>query len=107
MTLQQSRFPLRRAAATLAGKAAMQLSRRLGVGGGTQLPGVVARRVAPGVLHDLASALPRGVVLVTGTNGKTTTARMLAAILQAEGLRLLHNRAGADRRPGVAATAVE
>lgn len=99
-------FPLRRVAATIAGKAAMQLSRRLGTGGGTQLPGVIARRVAPGVLHDLAAALPRGVVLVTGTNGKTTTARMLAAILKAEGLRLLHNRAGANLITGLTATAV-
>jgi lipid II isoglutaminyl synthase (glutamine-hydrolysing) len=99
-------FPLRLVAATIAGKAAMQLSRRLGTGGGTQLPGVVARRVAPGVLHDLASALPRGVVLVTGTNGKTTTARMLAAILKADHLRLLHNRAGANLITGLTATAV-
>ncbi|HEX6293224.1 MAG TPA: MurT ligase domain-containing protein [Herpetosiphonaceae bacterium] len=99
-------FPLRRVAATIAGKAAMQLSRRLGTGGGTQLPGVVARRVAPAVLHDLASALPRGVVLVTGTNGKTTTARMLAAILKTDGLRLLHNRAGANLITGLTATAV-
>jgi UDP-N-acetylmuramyl tripeptide synthase len=99
-------FPLRRVAATIAGKAALQLSRRLGVGGGTQLPGVVARRVAPGVLHDLASALPHGVILVTGTNGKTTTARMLAAILKTHGLRLLHNRAGANLITGLTATAV-
>jgi len=99
-------FHLRRTAATIAGKAAMQLSRRLGVGGGTQLPGVVARRVAPDVLHDLAAQLQRGVVLVTGTNGKTTTARMLAAILKAHGLRVLHNRAGANLITGLTATAV-
>jgi len=99
-------FPLRRAAATIAGKAALELSRRLGRGGGTQLPGVVARRVAPNVLQDLASALPQGVVLVTGTNGKTTTARMLAAILKAEHLRVLHNRAGANLITGLTATAV-
>lgn len=98
--------PLRRAAATIAGKAAMQLSRRLGVGGGTQLPGVVARRVAPNVLHDLAAGLPQGVALVTGTNGKTTTARMLAAILGAGGQRVLHNRAGANLITGLTATAV-
>lgn len=99
-------FHVRRIAATIAGKAAMQLSRRLGVGGGTQLPGVVARRVAPDVLHELAAQLPRGVVLVTGTNGKTTTARMLAAILKADGLRVLHNRAGANLITGLTATAV-
>ncbi|PLS77107.1 MAG: DUF1727 domain-containing protein [Chloroflexi bacterium] len=99
-------FPFRRAAATLAGKAALQLSRRLGTGGGTQLPGVVARRVAPNVLHELAAGLPHGVILVTGTNGKTTTARMIASVLKAAGLQVLHNRAGANLITGLTATAV-
>ncbi len=99
-------FPFRRAAATIAGKAAAQISRRLGVGGGTQLPGVVARRVAPNVLHELAAGLPRGVILVTGTNGKTTTARMIASILKADGQQVLHNRAGANLITGLTATAV-
>lgn len=98
--------PLRRTAATLAGKAIMQLSRRLHVGGGTQLPGVIARKVAPQVLRDLSARLPNGVVLVSGTNGKTTTARMLAAIIQAHGQRVLHNRAGANLITGLTATTV-
>lgn len=106
MTIQQGRFPLRRVAATLAGKAAMYMSRRLGAGGGTQFPGVVARRVAPHVLHDVAATLPEGVVLVTGTNGKTTTARMLASILERHGWRSLHNRAGANLITGLTATAI-
>ncbi len=98
--------PLRRAAATIAGKAALQLSRRLGVGGGTQLPGVVARRIAPDVLQALASSLTDGVMLITGTNGKTTTARMMATIFKANGRRVLHNRAGANLITGLTATAV-
>jgi UDP-N-acetylmuramyl tripeptide synthase len=106
MTSQRTRFPLRRAAATIAGKAALQLSRRLGVGGGTQLPGVVARRVAPHVLRDVAATLPQGVVLVTGTNGKTTTARMLASIFTAHDWKALHNRAGANLITGLTATAI-
>ena len=100
------RISLRRAAATLAGKTAHQLSRRLSVGGGTTIPGIVARRIAPNVLRELTAALPQGVVLVTGTNGKTTTARMLAAILRATGRRVLHNRAGANLLSGLTATAV-
>ena len=99
-------FAIRRAAATLAGKAALQLSRRLRMGGGTTLPGVVARRVAPDLLRDLSASLPQGVILVTGTNGKTTTARMVSSILQAQGLRVLHNRAGANLLSGLTATAV-
>jgi lipid II isoglutaminyl synthase (glutamine-hydrolysing) len=95
----------RRVAGTLAGKTALFVSRRLGRGG-TQLPGVVARRVDGTILRDLVEALPRGVVLVTGTNGKTTTARMLASILESSGLRVLHNRAGANLITGLTATAV-
>lgn len=97
---------LRRTAATLAGKVAHQLSRRLKLGGGTTLPGVVARRVAPNVLRDITAGLPHGVILVTGTNGKTTTSRMLAAIMSAMGQRVLHNRAGANLLTGLTATAI-
>ncbi len=97
---------LRSTAATIAGKAAQQLSRRLGTGGGTQLPGVVARRVAPAVLAELSAALSDGVILVAGTNGKTTTARMIAAILERHGRRVLHNRAGANLITGLTATVV-
>jgi lipid II isoglutaminyl synthase (glutamine-hydrolysing) len=102
----RTRIPLRHAVAALAGKAAQHLSRRLSVGGGTTIPGVVARRISPGFLRDLTAALPRGVVVVTGTNGKTTTARMLAAIMQEAGVRVLHNRAGANLVSGLTATAV-
>src|SRR5687767_4502 len=97
---------LRRAAAAFAGKTAQQLSRRLSAGGGTTIPGVVARRVAPNFLREMTAALPQGVILVTGTNGKTTTARMLAAMLGAAGRSVLHNRAGANLLSGLTATAV-
>ena len=100
------RISLRHAAAMLAGKTAHQLSRRLNIGGGTTIPGVIARRVAPSVLRDLTGPLPQGVVLVTGTNGKTTTARMLATIMRAAGRQVLHNRAGANLLSGLTATAV-
>src|SRR5262245_12393662 len=76
---------LRLAAAIAAGKAAALASRTLHMGGGTTLPGVVARRIAPDALHRLSAALPQGVTLVGGTNGKTTTTRMLAAILAGDG----------------------
>jgi UDP-N-acetylmuramyl tripeptide synthase len=92
--------------ATLAGKTAQQLSRRFTSGGGTTIPGVVARRVAPNVLRELSGALPEGVILVTGTNGKTTTSRMLSSMLEASGKRVLHNRAGANLLSGLTASAV-
>jgi UDP-N-acetylmuramyl tripeptide synthase len=86
------------------GKAASLMSRTFHLGGGTNFPGIVARQVAPGVLHDLADRLPQGVVLLSGTNGKTTTARMLAGVLQANQQRVLHNRAGANLVSGLTAT---
>ncbi|MBA3468137.1 MAG: DUF1727 domain-containing protein [Herpetosiphonaceae bacterium] len=82
-------------------------SRRFGLGGGTNLPGRVARRLAPNVLRYQAGRLSGGVILVSGTNGKTTTSRMLATILQQAGHPALHNRAGANLITGLTATALD
>ena len=92
--------------AGMVGKAAGGLARRLHLGGGTTLPGTLARRLAPDILRDLSAALPHGAVLLSGTNGKTTTSRMLAEILRAAGERVLHNRAGANLIQGLTATAL-
>jgi len=62
-----------RAAAISAGKSVRYLSRALGRGGGTTLPGRVANRLDPELLRSLAQDLPNGCALVTGTNAKTTT----------------------------------
>ena len=97
---------VRLAAAIAVGKAAGVASRTFGRGGGTTLPGVIARRVAPAVLRRLSAQLPDGVAVVAGTNGKTTTTRMIAAILAADGRHVLHNRAGANLLSGLTATAL-
>lgn len=88
-------------------KAAQWGTRRFGLGGGTNLPGRVARRIAPNVLRYQAARLAGGVILVSGTNGKTTTSRMLAAILAHAGSPALHNRAGANLITGLTATTLE
>jgi UDP-N-acetylmuramyl tripeptide synthase len=87
-----------------AGKAARLLTRRLRLGGGTNFPGTLARRIDPGVLRGLAASLPQGAVLLSGTNGKTTTARMISGLLRASGREVLHNRAGANLITGLTAT---
>jgi lipid II isoglutaminyl synthase (glutamine-hydrolysing) len=102
IVLEQARL----AAAVTTGKLAGAVSQRFGIGGGTNFPGVVARRIAPSVLRRLTRALPQGVVLLSGTNGKTTTARMLASMLERHGLGVLHNRAGANLVSGLTATAL-
>lgn len=88
------------------GKAASSLSRGLRLGGGTTFPGTLARRIDPQVLRQVTSALPQGIALLSGTNGKTTTARMIASILRADDRRVLHNRAGANLISGLTATAI-
>ena len=76
--------------------------RRLGRGGGTAAPGLVADRIDPQLLSKIARRLPRGAIVVAGTNGKTTVSRMLADILQTHGLRVAHNRSGSNLVRGVA-----
>ncbi len=89
------------------GRVAGSLSRRLGRGGGTTVPGRIARRIAPQILTQLTNRLPHGVIVVAGTNGKTTTTRMIASLLQASGWRLLHNRSGANLVTGVTTTVID
>jgi lipid II isoglutaminyl synthase (glutamine-hydrolysing) len=75
--------------------------RLAGRGGGTSAPGLVADRIDPGMLGKLARRLRGGVVVIAGTNGKTTTARMIADVLEAAGMPTLHNRSGSNLVRGV------
>jgi UDP-N-acetylmuramyl tripeptide synthase len=84
-----------------AARAAGGLSRLAGRGGGTTLPGKILATVDPGAVGALAGRLPLGSSLVSATNGKTTTAAIVAEIL-GDRLRLAHNRAGANLVSGVA-----
>lgn len=93
---------MREAAAIAAARLAASLSRLTRMGGGTTLPGRIAAAISPGLVAGLSSRLARGVVLISGTNGKTTTARSLAEILEAAGLAVVHNRAGANLLSGIA-----
>jgi len=90
-------------AAVLAAKGASFLVRRLGLGGGTALPGLVALRLDGAVVARLAARLGQGCLLVTGTNGKTTTARLVAGMARAAGLRPVANAAGSNLVRGIAA----
>ena len=83
------------------------VSRRSGRGGGTTLPGRVLLRLAPDALGRLARSLTDGSTIVSATNGKTTTAGMLASILHAAGRDPVHNRAGSNMSWGVATALLE
>jgi len=82
-------------------------SRKSGRGGGTTLPGRVLLRMAPEAIAALGDGLERGTTIVSATNGKTTTAGMIAAILAADGRRPVHNRAGSNMTWGVATALLE
>ncbi|HXM57639.1 MAG TPA: MurT ligase domain-containing protein [Candidatus Dormibacteraeota bacterium] len=97
---------MRPALAVLAGKATGALSRATGRGGGTTFPGDVARAIDRGVLRKLSADLTQGAVLITGTNGKTTTSRLVSALLQGLPARVVANRAGANLIYGATAAAV-
>jgi len=75
--------------------------------GGTSLPGKLLVRMDRSAIAELAARLPRGSVLVSATNGKTTTAAMAASIFEAAGISLVHNQAGANMAGGIASTLLD
>jgi lipid II isoglutaminyl synthase (glutamine-hydrolysing) len=88
-----AKLAIARAVATLA---------RLRGGGATSAPGKVLLRLDGKAIAAIGSRLPAGSVLVSATNGKTTTTAMAAGILEAGGVALVHNAAGANMASGIA-----
>jgi UDP-N-acetylmuramyl tripeptide synthase len=89
-----------------AAKGVAALSRRLGAGGGTTIPGKLLAELDRGAIDRLATRLPAGTAIVSATNGKTTTAAMTAEILKPTH-RLAHNAAGANLVSGVASALLD
>jgi lipid II isoglutaminyl synthase (glutamine-hydrolysing) len=87
-------------------RSAGRLSRLAGRGGGTTLPGKILTSLDPSALSTLAGRLPKGTAVVSATNGKTTTASLVAAILSPR-VRLAHNRSGANLVSGVTSTLID
>jgi len=92
--------------ALLLGKTIGSASRAFKFGGGSTLPGRVARRLDPAFVSDMVKELPLGCVLITGTNGKTTTSALLASILDRAGMTPVHNRTGANLMAGIASALI-
>src|SRR6266511_4150420 len=103
-TLGPMRIPL--SAEILAARAAGGLSRLVRTGGGTTIPGKLLWKLDPGAIDRLAARLPLGSLLLSATNGKTTTAAMVAEIMHGK-TRLAHNRAGANLVSGVASALLD
>ncbi|MFM9018815.1 MAG: MurT ligase domain-containing protein [Actinomycetota bacterium] len=95
-----------RASAAIA-RTAGSASRMLGRGGGTAMPGKVLLRLDPGAVRDLAANLGGGTLLISATNGKTTTTRLVAGALRADDRQVVTNAAGANLLSGVATALAE
>jgi lipid II isoglutaminyl synthase (glutamine-hydrolysing) len=100
------RLPVPLAAEIAAARVAGRLSRLVGAGGGTTMPGKLLWKLDPEAVDRLAARLPRGTALISATNGKTTTAAMTARILVPR-MHLAHNSSGANLLSGVASTLLE
>ena len=86
------------------GRTARLAARMRGGGsGGTAFPGLVMERTDPGFLERTIGRLPRGVIVVSGTNGKTTTTKMVVQLLREQGLKVFTNRTGSNFVRGVLA----
>ena len=105
--MSQSRRGALFGAKRLLARAVGSASRASGRGGGTTLPGRLLLRLDPRAIARLGADLDRGVTLVSATNGKTTTAGMLASLLAADGRNPVHNRAGSNMTWGIATALLE
>jgi len=86
---------------TLLGKAVKEATKLRG--GGSAFPGLFVETIDKDFVSTCLSSLPKGVVLVSGTNGKTTTTKMVVELLEGQGLRVFTNRTGSNFTRGVAA----
>ncbi|MBE9220881.1 Mur ligase family protein [Dolichospermum flos-aquae] len=100
-----SRLPL--GFAVSIAKSVTFLVRSLRIGAASVLPGAIARRIEPRILQLLSQQVKHGVIIIAGTNGKTTTALLLCTILQRKGFRIAHNSTGANLENGLATALID
>jgi UDP-N-acetylmuramyl tripeptide synthase len=81
--------------------------RSLGLGAASVLPGSIARRIEPRLLRLLSQQVKNGIIIIAGTNGKTTTALLLCGILKRQGYRIAHNSTGANLENGLMTALME
>ncbi len=89
----------------LLGKAILNLTKLLNFGGGSAAPGLYALKLEPNLVEKLSSNIPKNIV-ITGTNGKTTTSKMLAHFAKNSGLTVIRNHTGSNLERGIASTLI-
>lgn len=77
-------------------KTVTAIVKKLRLGAASVLPGEIARRFHPKLLSLLCEQVQSGIILIVGTNGKTTTSLLLRTILEANGAKVTHNATGAN-----------
>lgn len=92
---------MRQTFTTIIGKSVRKLAQARG--GGSALPGLFVEKIDPDFMKRTLATLPRGVVLISGTNGKTTTTKIVVELLESQGLRVFTNRTGSNFTRGVVA----
>ncbi len=98
---------IRLAFAVLVAKSVTFGVRSLRLGAASVLPGSLARRIEPRLLQLLTQQVKNGVILIAGTNGKTTTSLLLVTILERKGYRVAHNSTGANLENGLMTALLE
>jgi len=98
---------VRYAPAILIGRIVRILARLRKPGGGSAIPGLVVNRIAPGFLARTLNGFPAGLVIVTGSSGKSTTTKMLVSVLRAHGLSVFTNQSTANISQGLTSALLE
>lgn len=88
------------------GKLIRKVSKMRG-GAGSALPGLVVEKIDPKFVADCLGALSKGVVVVSGTNGKTTTTKMVVELFESQGLKVFTNKTGSNFVRGVISALLE
>jgi UDP-N-acetylmuramyl tripeptide synthase len=91
---------MQKVAGTLVGKS-LRTGLKFRRNGGHTLPGLVVEKIFPGYMRTMLESLPEGIVIITGTNGKTTTTKIVVELLEANGKKVLTNSTGSNLTRGI------
>lgn len=90
---------------TMIGKGVKKMARLRG--GGSALPGLIIENIDPNFMQRTLAQLPQGVIVISGTNGKTTTTKIVVELLESVGLKVFTNRTGSNFSRGVIAALLD
>jgi len=93
---------MRRNIAIITGKIIASVIRKFNIGSGSTWPGHIALFICPQIIPQLAKQLNKGMVVIAGTNGKTTTSKMITTILENQNYKVINNQSGANLLNGIA-----